>query len=136
MKPIGGFYELLLPEESFSYHDGATALSTGRACLRVLLQQLDVKKCYLPNYTCDAVYDSFDREEVPYELYAITESMEPAALPSLEEDEYFYYINYFGTCNHIVTRLYEAYGDKLIIDNTHDFFKKTAVRLLVIHLGA
>lgn len=124
MKAIGGFYELLLPHDSIKYHEGALALSNGRACIRTIITQLGIKKCYLPNYTCDAVYEPFELEGVEYELYSIDENMEPVSLPVLGENEYFYYINYYGIKGLSVERLYGVYGDKLIIDNTHDFFKK------------
>ncbi len=124
MKVIGGFYELLLPQNSFDYHDGALALSTGRACIRVIINSLGIKKCHIPNYTCDAVYDPFDKEGVKYELYSIDENMDPVTLPVLAEGEYFYYINYYGVKSSTIEMLYEIYGNKLLIDNTHDFFKK------------
>lgn len=124
MKVIGGFYEMLLPKESFEYHNEAVALSNGRACIRQIIKSLNITKCYLPNYTCDAVYHPFDLENVAYELYNIDEKMESLWLPDLNENEYFYYINYFGVKNNVVKKLHKKYGNKLIIDNTHDFFKK------------
>lgn len=124
MKPIGGFYELLLPASSFAYHQEAIALSNGRACIRVVINNLSMRKCYLPNYTCDAVYDPFIVEGVAYELYNINEKFAPVSLPELGADEYFYYINYYGVMGSMIDELYKKYGDKLIIDNTHDFFRK------------
>lgn len=124
MKPIGGFFESLLPENSFSYHDDALALTNGRACIALILEQQKVGKCYIPNYTCDAVYDPFNIRNIPFELYNIDKNMDPVDLPKLGPDEYYYYINYFGVKNDTVNRLYDIYGDRLIIDNTHDFFKK------------
>ena len=124
MKVIGGFFELLLPKNSFQYHKNACALSNGRACVRVILQNITIKKCYLPNYTCDAVYEPFILEKVPFELYNIDNNLDPLNLPELKEDEFFYYINYYGIKNSKVKKLQKKYGSKLIIDNTHDFFKK------------
>ncbi len=124
MKPIGGFFELLLPRQSVAYHEGAVALSNGRACIRTMLRSLDIKKCYVPNYTCDAVYCPFELEGVDYELYSIDEHLNPVSVPTLAEGEFFYYINYFGVKNGTVNKLYDTYGDRLLIDNTHDFFKK------------
>lgn len=124
MKVIGGFYELLLPEKSFDYHKEAIALSNGRACIGVILKSISIKRCFLPNYTCDAIYHPFDIGNVPYDLYNVDNKMEPLNLPVLEVGEYFYYINYFGVKNNVIKKLYKKYGAKLIIDNTHDFFKK------------
>lgn len=123
-KPIGGFFELELPAAAATCHPGATALSTGRACLRMMLQHLTITKCYLPFYTCDAVYQPFIVEDVPYDLYELDERMEPAQLPELEEGEYFLYINYFGVKSSAVEQLIAHYGSALIIDNTHLFFHK------------
>ncbi len=124
MKVIGGFYELLLPAESFGYHKGALALSNGRACTGVIINNIDIKKCYLPNFTCNAVYHPFEDAQVPFELYNINEQMDVVNPPTLQDGEYFYYINYYGVKNNIVQKLHDLYGDRLIIDNTHDFFKK------------
>lgn len=123
-KPIGGFFELELPNSGTSYHPDALALSTGRACIRLILQQLNVSKCYLPFYTCDAVCHPFLLEGVPVEFYRIDHRMDPMDLPVLQENEYFLYINFFGLKSSTIERLIEKYGSRLLIDNTHLFFHK------------
>lgn len=124
MKAIGGFFEFLLPQQSFSYHENALALTNARACIRATIQNSKMTKCYLPNYNCDVVFHPFQLEDITYEMYHIDESMTPTSLPKLGENEYFYYINYYGVKSDVVKELYEHYGDRLIIDNTHDFFRK------------
>lgn len=122
MKPIGGFFELELPEAEKSYHPKAIALSTGRACLRLMLRNVYIKKCYVPFYTCDALFHPFQLENVPIKTYRLNAQLEPEDFPDLEEGEYFLYINYFGVRSQTVERLLQKYGERLIIDNTHLFF--------------
>ncbi len=124
MKSIGGFYELELPQSPIAYHADAIALSTGRACLRLMIRHLDIRKCYVPYYTCDAVFHPFVLEAVPMEEYSIDGQFEPQELPALGDGEYFLYINYFGVKSDTVAMLLERYGERLIVDNTHLFFHK------------
>jgi hypothetical protein len=123
-KVIGGFFELELPTSSLSYHTSAIALSTGRACLRLMIKNLKITKCYVPFYTCDALYDPFRLENVELEYYGLNEDLEPAWLPDLNQGEYFLYINYFGIKSSAVEKLIEHYSDSVLIDNTHLFFHK------------
>lgn len=123
-KPIGGFYEFLLPEKSFDYHGDSIYLTNGRACIRTIIKHENIKRCYVPNYTCDAVYHPFVLEKIDITLYHIDSYLAPVELPELQEGEYFYYINYYGVKSDIVIDLINKYGNKLIIDNTHSFFKK------------
>ncbi|MBC5991605.1 hypothetical protein [Pontibacter cellulosilyticus] len=124
MKPIGGFFELELPGSTTTYHPTALALSTGRACLRLMLKNIDISKCYVPFFTCNALYDPFHLESVSLEFYGLDKSLDPNVTPSLRAGEYFLYINYFGIKSNTVNKLLEIYGDKLIVDNTHLFFHK------------
>lgn len=124
MKPIGGFLEFELPQIGQSYHPDAVALSTGRGGIRYILQHLDIRKCYVPFYSCDSVLDPFELEGVEIVFYEIDEQLEPKKLPNLAEQSYFLYINFFGIKSQTVDRLLEHYGDKLIIDNVHVFFSK------------
>ena len=124
MKPIGGFFELELPGTYYSYHPDSIALSTGRACLRLMLKNLKISKCYVPFYTCNAVLDPFIQELIPVEEYRIDNQFNPVNLPVLKKDEYIIYINYFGIKSKTADWLIAHYQDKVIIDNTHSFFHK------------
>ncbi len=124
MKPIGGFLEFELPQIGQSFHPEAVALSTGRGGIRFMLQHLDLKKCYVPFYSCDSVLSSFRAEGIEIAFYEIDKQLNPKELPVLEEDSYFLYINFFGIKGQTVDRLQRQYGDKLLIDNVHLFFAK------------
>jgi len=90
-----------------------------------MIKYLSPKKVYLPYYTCDAVLEPFIKADVQFEYYSINEKLEPETFPELVSDEYFLYIDYFGIKGNVIQNLIGIYGDKLIIDNTHNFFWKT-----------
>lgn len=124
IKPIGSFLEFELPHIGKPYHERALALSTGRACLNYIIQQLHPTKLFIPFYTCDSVVDPIEANQLPFEFYAIDSDLEPVITQTLHEGEYFLYINYFGIKSQTVNQLLEVYGNQLIIDNTHAFFEK------------
>lgn len=124
MRPVGGFFELELPSESGHFHSEAIGLSTGRACLGVIIDEVKPKKVFVPFYTCDATYHPFQIRNVPLEFYEINSELEPISLPELKEGEYFLYTNYFGVKEAYTESLRAHFGDKLVVDNTHCFFHK------------
>lgn len=124
IRPIGGFLEFDLPQIGASYHPEAIALATGRSCINFIVQQEQIKRCYVPFYSCDSVVAPFEINGVEVIFYEIDEQLEPLALPDLPEDTYFLYINFFGIKTAVVDRLIERYSSRLIIDNVHLFFEK------------
>lgn len=126
MKHIGGFFEFDVGDRP-SYHPDAIKLSTGRACIRLILQNLNVKKCYVPYYSCDALYEPFHEENIDIEYYEIDDQLDPVFNPELKPNEYYVYINYFGIKTKKAGQLRKKYNNKLILDNTHAFFEKSPV---------
>ncbi len=122
MKNVGGFFELELPHGGSLPHPKAIALSTGRACLSVILHTLRPRLVHLPFYTCDALLEPFERHGVSWCFYAIDSDFAPCDTPVLGEGEYFLWIDYFGIHSATTEALKSKYGDKLLIDDTHAFF--------------
>lgn len=124
MKPIGGFFELETLRGKGGYHSKALALSTGRACLRVILGELNPAKVHIPYYTCDAVVEALKAHKVTVSYYAVDRHLDPV-LPGMKDNECLLYINYFGLKTKTAARLAENYGGRLIVDNTQAFFEKS-----------
>lgn len=124
MKPIGGFFELELPGGGSDPHPDAIALSTGRACLMVMLHHLKPSLVHVPFHTCDATLEPFHRLKVPTKYYALANHLSPSSLPLLGANEFFLWTDYYGVCGAITERLKAHYGDKLLIDDTHAFYRK------------
>ena len=123
MKPVGGFFELEVNNGKNSYHNNALALNTGRACLNYILQQTKPDKVYIPYYTCDTVLEPINLNNTIFEYYSIDEYLNPDDIV-IGENEYFYFINYFGIKSGIISTLVKKYGKNLIVDNSQGFFEK------------
>lgn len=124
MKGIGGFFELELPHRGARPHPRALALSTGRACLMVILRDLRPSRVYVPFYTCDATLEPFARLGIETRSYGLEENLFPKELPALGPNEYVLWTDYFGVCAHHTQRLKELLGERLLIDDTHNFFRE------------
>lgn len=123
MKPIGGYFELELPQGS-EYHSAAIALNTGRSCLEYILRVRGYRKVYLPYYSCDVLLEPFRKLNVKYSFYHINERLELDENIQLSDGESILYINYFGLKQGYVDALAVKYGKQLIVDNTQAFYSK------------
>lgn len=123
MRPIGGFFELELPRHGTSPHPDAIALSTGRACLTVILDEIKPTLVHVPFHACDALLQPFRRLRIEIAFYGLADDLSPLALPELGPREHFLWTDYYGVCGEITERLKMQYGDKLIIDDTHAFYR-------------
>ncbi|SDH86779.1 MULTISPECIES: hypothetical protein [Winogradskyella] len=124
MKRIGGFFELEIAKGDSLYHDDAIKLSTGRACLNYVLQALKPSKVYVPYYCCDALYEPMTLLDIEFEFYEIDNQLEIKSLPELDTDEIIVYCDFFGVKSEYTTSLISKYSSRLIIDNSHSFYKK------------
>lgn len=123
MKPIGGYFELELPQRS-EYHSGALSLNTGRNCLEYILRVRGYRRVYLPYYSCEVLLEPFNKLGVEYTFYHINERLELEEDIQLQDGEALLCINYFGLKQDHVERLVAKYGQQLIVDNTQAFYAR------------
>jgi len=123
MKPIGGYFELELPQRS-EYHSAAIALNTGRNCLEYILRVRGYKRVYLPYYSCEVLLEPFKKLGVDYTFYHINERLELDEDIQLNDGEALLCINYFGLKREHVKTLAAKYGRQLIVDNTQAFYAR------------
>lgn len=120
---IGGYFELELPNCGGFLHDSGTLLNSGRNALEYVLIALgDVKRLFVPYYTCDVVLEPIEKMDVPYSFYHINQKLEIEDLPSLQRGDYLIYTNYFGVKDEYVKILANHYGSQLIVDNAQAWF--------------
>jgi hypothetical protein len=124
MKPVGGYFELELGMGGCAYHETPHTFKSGRSALHYILNVCRPSLVYVPYYTCNAMLQSFEAANVPFVFYAINEALEPVSLPTLQNGQYFLYINYFDIKGNVVYGLSEIYGNRLIVDCTQAFFTK------------
>lgn len=121
MKPIGGYFELELPQCS-EYHSEAISLNTGRNSLECILRVRGYKQVYLPYYSCEVLLEPFNKLGVDYSFYHINERLELDEEIQLQDGEALLCINYYGLKQDHVERLAAKYGQQLIVDNTQAFY--------------
>ncbi len=125
MKPIGGYFELELPEGSKNFpHALCPALNSGRHALEYILRQLgkEVRMIHLPYYTCEVVLEPLKRLNLPHQFYHINDKLEIDNIPRLDEGHYLIANNYFGIKDEYIKNLHNELGSKLIVDNAQAFF--------------
>lgn len=123
MNPIGGYFELELQQRS-EFHQEAIALNTGRNALEYILRVRGYRHVYLPYYSCEVILEPFKKLGIDYSFYHINANLEEEGSLSLNPDEAFLYINYFGLKQDHVEELAHRYGKQLIVDNTQAFYAK------------
>ena len=124
MKEIGGYFNLELSANNNTFpHSGGIWLNSGRCALELILQSIDqIKRVYIPYYTCDVILEPIDKLRIPYTFYRINEQLELAEEIILSENEYLLYTNYFGIKDDYIKKLTQNYQSKLIVDNAQSLF--------------
>lgn len=122
-KPIGGYFELELPNTQ-EYHRNAIALNSGRLCLEYILRCRKYTKVYVPYYTCDSAIEPIIKLGIQYEFYHINNEFHIIDDIALSEKEALIYTNYWGMQGDYCNQLAEKYGRQLILDYTQAFFAK------------
>lgn len=135
IKAIGGYFELAdrdcacgrMPVEG-------VALNTCRNALEYIILQLpDVKRIFVPYYTCEAVIEPLKRSSVEYEFYHINEQLEIADEIALGEEEYLIANNYFGIKDAYIAKLAQRYANRLIVDNAQALFAPVIPKIKAVY---
>lgn len=123
-KAIGGYFEWEFPRlREFSLHKNAHFLNSARHALEFILLDLkDVKKVWIPYFTCEVVLQPLNRLGIAYEFYHINDSLKIDVDIRLDEGEYLVYTNYYGLMDSYVLDLVTQYGNRLIVDNAQALF--------------
>lgn len=123
MKAIGGYFEIENIGVGIFPHSGGILLNTGRNALEYILRSIsNIKRVYLPYYTCEVVLEPIKKLSIPYMFYHIDGSLEIKDEIYLTDDEYIVVNNYFGIKDNYINNLQEIYGDRLIVDCAQAFF--------------
>lgn len=121
MNPIGGYFELEL-NQGKEYHADAIKLNLGHTAFEYVLRAKNVKRVFIPYYTCEVMLEPLKRTGMTYEFYHIDNKLEPIFdYNSLNFSDYFLYTNYFGIKDKFIDRLSNIIKN-LIIDNSQAFF--------------
>ena len=126
MKAIGGYFGLADYEKGrlFPHQDGIL-LNTGRNALEYILRSIgEVKRLYIPYYTCEVVLEPIEKLGIPYTFYHTNLQLEIEGMIEPMPGEYVIANNYFGIKDAYIQRLAERYGDRLIVDCAQALFAR------------
>lgn len=135
VKAIGGYFEIADKDCEWGHMPvEGVALNTCRNALEyIILQLADVKRIYVPYYTCEAVIEPLKRLPVEYEFYHINEQLEMAEEIVLHDGDYLIANNYFGVKDAYVAKLADKYSTRLIIDNAQALFAPTFPNIKAVY---
>ena len=123
---IGGHFvfgdDFLCPSQSINIHHDALPLSTGRACLNLIVSIHLPKRVHIPFYSCDTLLEPFLMNDVRVIYYEIDENFEIKSLDNFSEGDMLLYINYFGIKNSYAESLVKKFAGSTIIDNSQQYF--------------
>lgn len=124
IKAIGGYFELADVDcENGRMPVEGIALNTCRNALEyIILQLADVKRIFIPYFTCEAVVEPLRRLLIEYVFYHINEQLEIDEELVLEEGDYLIANNYFGIKDAYIAKLAQKYNNRLIVDNAQALF--------------
>lgn len=128
MEEIGCHFKL----EQFSgrhYHKSNLLLSSGRNCLRYIINERKIETIFLPYFLCESLSEVATLENVEIRYYHIGSDMLPTGINKneLNEQVYLYFVNYYGLLQNQIDSMVEEYK-YIIIDNTHDFLTKKIIK--------
>ncbi|MET0387066.1 MAG: hypothetical protein ABW321_13955 [Polyangiales bacterium] len=118
---IGGFFPLELPTTRGALPPSdAVALSSGRGCLRAILEHMRPARLLAPFYICDAALSPARQLGIPIVRFPIGPDLLPR-LPALSPADLVLVVDYFGVCPS-ATHCIDGLGERGIVDQTHALF--------------
>lgn len=128
-KEIGGYFPLELGCIGNFPHSGGVLVNSGRNALEFILRSLkQVRKVYVPHFTCEVVLEPFEKLGIAYEFYSIGSQLELIGKYNLQEHEYLIYTNYFGIKDSYVASLEKCLGGCLIVDCAQALYAQPAAK--------
>ena len=93
------------------YHDTNLLLSSGRNCLKYIINERNITTLFLPYFLCESLSEVAISENVKIEFYHIDNNFMPLDIDEnkLNDTTYIYFVNYYG--------LFKDNIQKIIVSN-------------------
>ncbi len=124
MKEIGGYPEFELKFHGNTYHNAAIGLNLARNAIVYIIQAKNYQRIYLPRLIGDSIPAVLRRNSIEYDYYPVNEHCRPLFHHKLGRKEAVLIINYYGQLSEPEIISYKKMWDRVILDNTQDFFAK------------
>lgn len=130
MKEYGGYLPLEINDGKdffLSNEFQSRKYNSGRAAIFMAIEDLSVKRCWVPNYLCEYVKTFLASMGIEVILYNISEKFEPLNI-SYKKGDAVLFTNYFGLIpDTYIAYLTEQY-EYLILDNTQAFYRAPVLK--------
>ena len=127
MRVIGGFLGLEPAGGGGGPHHDVPALSTGRSCLRYIIEAERPRRVHVPFYVCDALLVSLRKAGVEYRFYGLDHRLAPASPPDqVKAGELYVCVNYLGLMGSLATALGATLKEGGVVDDSQAFFRRGA----------
>lgn len=131
---IGGYQALELPSIGENVASGMIRTNSARSAIKLVLSCLDVRKVWLPAYTCDAVVEAARDVGLAIEFYQLDSSFEVESSLQLKGDELILIVDYFGLCTEAVKCSRSRFAhSQTIVDCSQSFFSEPTEALATIY---
>lgn len=127
-KEYGGYLpiETYLTNKNHHYFDSqekaVSRLNCGRSCFYVAARSVEIKKIYVPYFTCIETAQPFKDLGIPISFYRLDPYLMPEDV-KLKKNEYLLWTNYYGNAtDEMISSIQKKYSGQLIVDNCHAFY--------------
>ena len=131
---IGGYFELELPQPGLIPYPQAYRFQSARSAFLALLRAGKPGRVWMPRYLCDSMFAALREAGVEAVPYAIDEQFEVVTGIDLHAADWLYYVDYFGVCGDVVTRLLTQFDPgQVVLDHCQAFYSPPRPCLAVIY---
>ncbi|NIC04299.1 hypothetical protein [Billgrantia bachuensis] len=124
-RAIGGYQGLELPLYEKSLNQSTIKINSARSGIKLVLSSLDIKKIWLPAYTCDAVVLAALDLGVSIKFYSIDSNFAVDAALQLKAGEHILITDYYGLCGYTVKQNVHRFGyANTIVDCSQAYFSE------------
>lgn len=123
IKPIGGYFELELPESNGHFYSQALKFQSARAAFYALLETGKPQRVWMPKYICNSMLLPLQALKVEIVFYDLTKQLGVCDSVQLSKNDWLLYVNYFGICSEQETQLLKRFNqNQLIFDHSPAFY--------------
>lgn len=134
MEGIGGYFGLEKINEFKPFFESESAfyLNSGRHSLEFIIRGIkNIKKIFIPSYTCEVVLEPVLKLGISFEFYRINNELEIDAnfLEKISNDEYIIINNYFGLKDDYLEKVSTRFKNllpQIIIDASQSLYFKNS----------
>ena len=121
--PIGGYFELELPDKWELPYPAAQGFQSARAAFFALIRAGRPKRVWMPRYSCDAMLAPLEQENIECVWYDVNDQLVIDQKLEIETNDWLLYVNYFGVCNKQAEELIRRLSpDQVVLDYSQAFF--------------